>query len=495
MTVPVQIPISKSTANGVTTVFPYGFKISKAEDLVVTVNGLVRTLNVHYTLDGIGNDTGGNVTFLAAPADGSAVVRRRVMAFKRTTDYQNLGDLLASTLNGDQDDPIMMIQQLAANSLQMVEQSDGEFVWDANGLRIINVGDGIELTDAINMGQAFEIVEQTLTGAGSSGGGLSATPKFLEITGDGESTDFAFADADIDNPLFYDVVLNGEMQEPYTDYTIVGTPGDYSIRFTVAPAADGTGQGFAVLRGYARPYTGTQPILTVAPTLVTVTADATIDGTYQNKLILVTANADITLTIRANTGAANDWADGEFFSVVQLGTGAVTIAVEAGGTVNPLAGFLAKTRDQNSVISATCIYADSDQWAVTGDLLRASNPVEKQAFILPCSDEASTDISVASDVYRFRMPYGFKLTDVRGSLNVAQPSGTLLTVDVKKGGVSIFSTTLTFDNAELTTTTAATPAVISDAVLADDDAISVDVTQVGTAGARGLKIMLIGERA
>jgi hypothetical protein len=87
------------------------------------------------------------------------------------------------------------------------------------------------------------------------------------------------------------------------------------------------------------------------------------------------------------------------------------------------------------------------------------------------------------------------LTAVRASLTTAQTAGALLTVDINLNGVSVLGTKLTFDNNERTTVTAATPATIVTSALTDDGEITVDIDAVGTAGARGLKITLIGTRA
>ncbi len=84
------------------------------------------------------------------------------------------------------------------------------------------------------------------------------------------------------------------------------------------------------------------------------------------------------------------------------------------------------------------------------------------------------------------------LTGVRASLSTAQASGNIFTVDVNEGGATILSTKLTIDNTESTSTTAATPAVVSDAVLADDAEISVDIDQIGDGTAKGLKLTLLG---
>ena len=112
MTVSAQTTVNSSTANGVTTVFPYAFKILRDADLEVLVDGVVKTLSTHYTVSGAGNNSGGDVTFLSAPAADAIVVRRRNMQLVRSVDYQYQGDLPNSVLNPDLDAPILIAQQL-----------------------------------------------------------------------------------------------------------------------------------------------------------------------------------------------------------------------------------------------------------------------------------------------------------------------------------------------------------------------------------------------
>ena len=85
------------------------------------------------------------------------------------------------------------------------------------------------------------------------------------------------------------------------------------------------------------------------------------------------------------------------------------------------------------------------------------------------------------------------LTAVRAPLTTASSSG-IPTIDINEGGTTILSTKLTIDANEKTSTTAATPAVISDTVLADDAEMTIDIDVAGT-GAAGLKVYLIGTRA
>lgn len=111
MTVPSTYTPDVSTANGVTTAFPYSFLILDASHLVVEVGGVPLSYPSDYSVSGVGNPSGGTATLNVAPANGVTVSRYRVTPVERGTDYQNLGDLLADTLNADQDAPILMIQE------------------------------------------------------------------------------------------------------------------------------------------------------------------------------------------------------------------------------------------------------------------------------------------------------------------------------------------------------------------------------------------------
>lgn len=112
MSVPQQNPVTLATGNGVTTVFAYQFLLSLTGDLVVTVAGVVKTLNVDYTVTGLGNPAGGSVTLTAAPANLASIILQRVIALKRDTDYQYEGDFKTTTVNSDFDRPWQALQGL-----------------------------------------------------------------------------------------------------------------------------------------------------------------------------------------------------------------------------------------------------------------------------------------------------------------------------------------------------------------------------------------------
>lgn len=130
----------------------------------------------------------------------------------------------------------------------------------------------------------------------------------------------------------------------------------------------------------------------------------------------------------------------------------------------------------------------NEEW-VPGDPETAGP--QEEVIGIALSDEV-TDITTGVAKATIRMPFAMTLTAVRASLSTASSSG-IPTVDINDGGTTILSTKLTIDATEKTSTTAASPAVISDTALADDAEITFDIDVAGT-GAKGLKVWLIGTR-
>ena len=115
-----------------------------------------------------------------------------------------------------------------------------------------------------------------------------------------------------------------------------------------------------------------------------------------------------------------------------------------------------------------------------------------QSFIVAASDE-TTALTTGTNKAVFRMPYAFTLTAVRASLTTAGSTSGVTTIDINESGSSVLSTLITIDQGELTSTTAATPPVISDAALADDAQMTIDIDGLsGGATETGLKVTLIG---
>lgn len=153
----------------------------------------------------------------------------------------------------------------------------------------------------------------------------------------------------------------------------------------------------------------------------------------------------------------------------------------------PVAASRFVGRKASGSVAAMTVAEAKTLLAITGADITAG----KVEIVVACSDETTT-ITTGTKV-TFRMPYAMTVTAVRASLTTASTSGAV-TVDINDGGTTILSTALTLDQDEKTSTTAATPAVISDSALADDAEVKIDVDGAGT-GAKGLKVTLIGTRA
>ncbi|MBZ6757804.1 phage tail fiber protein [Klebsiella grimontii] len=147
MSVPNQTPYNIYTANGLTTVFAYEFYLISASDIQVTING--NEVTSGYTVSGVGNTGGGEVTFLTAPANGSTVIFERVTPTYRLTDYQDNGDLLADTVNKDFDRLWMAIQRAFIYlGVALTRPLFGGGPFNANGYRIANLADPVDDQDA-----------------------------------------------------------------------------------------------------------------------------------------------------------------------------------------------------------------------------------------------------------------------------------------------------------------------------------------------------------
>ena len=81
------------SGNSSTTVFAYTFKVFDEDDLTVILRNnttgaeTVQAITTNYTVSGVGNTGGGNVTFVTAPATGTTVVIRRESSQTQATDY------------------------------------------------------------------------------------------------------------------------------------------------------------------------------------------------------------------------------------------------------------------------------------------------------------------------------------------------------------------------------------------------------------------------
>lgn len=252
-----------------------------------------------------------------------------------------------------------------------------------------------------------------------------------------------------------------------------------------------------------------------------VTADGTVDGIeFKNgdRVIAIIYNASTTTyasnwykadytdrvsTVAGRTGAvvitSSDLAD---FNAAALAAAPAETTTTAGALINsaadkptPVDADSFGIRDSAaSGILKELTWTNLKATLLTYfDTLYLSRSNEPECFQIACSDLTTVITAGTSKAY-FRAPYAFSLLSVRASLLTAQTGGSIFTVDINDNGTSILSTKLTLDNNETTSTTAATPAVISSSSIGDDRIITIDVDTVGTGSPVGLIVTLIGKR-
>lgn len=117
MTISTEVDHNEYTGNGVTTTFPYTFRIFHQSDLVVQVvdlneNITVLALDTDYTVTGAGGYSGGNVILTSTLANGYQISISRELPVTQETDLRNQGKFFAEIHEDAFDKLTMLIQQV-----------------------------------------------------------------------------------------------------------------------------------------------------------------------------------------------------------------------------------------------------------------------------------------------------------------------------------------------------------------------------------------------
>lgn len=140
MTVPSNVLKNRYTGNNVQTAFPYQFKIFNADQVLVKkIVGTAETTlvrNVDYTVNGVGNDTGGNIIY---PISGSPLSPSEDILIKPNFEYvqntklENQNTFPPKTIENALDTLTMQVKQVAEELDRAVQLADG-YDGDANAL-------------------------------------------------------------------------------------------------------------------------------------------------------------------------------------------------------------------------------------------------------------------------------------------------------------------------------------------------------------------------
>ncbi|EFC4143466.1 phage tail protein [Escherichia coli] len=154
MTVSTEVDHNEYTGNGVTTSFPYTFRVFKESDLVVQVvdldeNIAVLALDTDYTVTGAGGYNGGNVILSKALANGYQISISRELPVTQETDLRNQGKFFAEVHEDAFDKLTMLIQQVRSwFSLALRKPSFVANYYNALNNYIRNLKDPVNPQDA-----------------------------------------------------------------------------------------------------------------------------------------------------------------------------------------------------------------------------------------------------------------------------------------------------------------------------------------------------------
>jgi len=156
---------NRYTGNGSTTVFAYSERITVKTDLEVLVNLVVKTVDTDYTVSGVDNPSGGNVTFGTAPANGFSVVILRKQPFEQASNYVANEDFPAERIEKDLDKLAMIAQQLRemmGRALKFSKQStltdkDVPDLTASKYLRVNGAGTDWELVSSVDIGGTLTV--------------------------------------------------------------------------------------------------------------------------------------------------------------------------------------------------------------------------------------------------------------------------------------------------------------------------------------------------
>ncbi len=167
MTVSTTINHEEYTGNGVTTVFPYRFRIFQDSNLVVvtsdpTGNLTTLTLGTDYSVSGVNMVSGGNVTLSTPLADGFTLTIDRELEAVQETDFRNQGKFYAETHEDALDYLTMLFQQAFTYAgLALRKPAFLAKYYDALTNRISNLGNPVNPQDAVTKSYADSATEGT----------------------------------------------------------------------------------------------------------------------------------------------------------------------------------------------------------------------------------------------------------------------------------------------------------------------------------------------
>lgn len=175
MTVSSQTSTETYDGNGVTTIWPLPFRFFSDTDIFVylvdpaTQAVTPMAIGADYTLTGAGlpeqfGVAPGTITTTAPVANGKQLLVDRVMEIEQLTDIVNQGRFFPELHENVFDRLTMLIQQFLAWLSRALVRPVGKNYYDAEGRKVVNLGDGAADPDAVNIRTMRSYVDGAIAG-------------------------------------------------------------------------------------------------------------------------------------------------------------------------------------------------------------------------------------------------------------------------------------------------------------------------------------------
>jgi len=164
-------PRGQITASPGQTVINRDYIVFKAEDAVIIVNGVTLVLNTQYTVQNLGNDSGGTYTLVTPLSGGELVTHYRKTIIKRDSQYQVDGRLDAQPLERDFDVVTTILQELERDNQRVVRLDEEDNITELT-LPVTSIRSGKFL--------AFDVSGNAIASSGTVGTSPIAVSLFGE---------------------------------------------------------------------------------------------------------------------------------------------------------------------------------------------------------------------------------------------------------------------------------------------------------------------------
>ena len=185
------------TGNGSTKAFPVGYPYMAQGDIEVTINGVVQTLNTHYTIldgpDQDGHSEYGTLTFVTAPAASASIKFLRETTPVQSQSYANVNNFSEDSFERNQDRIVMMVQDAFRKALDAEEIAVDAAIAAAEAAAVAAVQSYIEDAEAAQLAaetaqglaEAAQLAAETAQGLAETAQGLSEAAQLGAETAQG----------------------------------------------------------------------------------------------------------------------------------------------------------------------------------------------------------------------------------------------------------------------------------------------------------------------